>query len=159
MQPNLDHQLTPLLDDAIGQLPCRQAQVIIAHYLQGMDESAIASLLCCERTAVERHLYAGLRSLRHHLEGRLGQTIPLSDLVRFLSDQDQPAAPQAGFAQLTGITSLITRHPERDPLRSGKGFTARRVAATLRGWLSKLTGMRPRSAHKHPSQHEDHTLR
>ena len=52
------------LHGLIAQLPDRERESIVLHYLQGLDVKAIASLLGCPENTVKTHLFRGRAHLR-----------------------------------------------------------------------------------------------
>ena len=87
------------VDEAIEQLPEKQRQVIVAHFLQRQTHDAIARELGVTRPAVSYHVQKGVESLRACLDKK-GVVITSAFLLAGLSSELTEAAPVELAAKL-----------------------------------------------------------
>ena len=99
-------ELTGGLDDAIAQLPRRQREAIIVHYLQGMDRDQAAKHIGCSIEALHKRLQKGIDLLRRSLGRGSARTISSTMLIGYLTSQASAATPPAGLAHMAAASTL-----------------------------------------------------
>ncbi len=63
-------EISPLLDEAMAEIPEEQRAVLVAHYLQGANQSELAQQLNMSQSTISRKLQMGLDALRERLAAR-----------------------------------------------------------------------------------------
>jgi len=93
------HEVSPYVDEALGQIDDQLRQVLVKHFLEGQTTRQVAESLGCSQATVSRKVSAGLGSLRAVLKKR-GIIIAAISLSGLMAQNAAQAAPAVLVAEL-----------------------------------------------------------
>jgi len=92
-------EISPIVDDAIGQLPPDLRAPLVMHYLAGRTQAEVADELGIDQTTVSRRLEKGVVRLREEAK-KSGVIVSIALLLLFLKEGTVMAAPPTLVANL-----------------------------------------------------------
>ncbi len=101
-------EISKLMDEAIAQLPERLQHPLVAHFLEGRSQVAIAQELHLDESTVRYRIRKGIGQVRAYLKKR-GVTVTIGALAASLTSNASPAAPASLCATL-GKMALAGAH-------------------------------------------------
>ena len=93
------HEVSPYVDEALGQIDDQLRQVLVKHFLEGQTTRQVAESLGCSQATVSRKVSAGLGSLRAVLKKR-GIIVAAISLSGLMAQNAAQAAPAVLVAEL-----------------------------------------------------------
>ena len=98
-------ELSPLIDEALAELPEETRTLLVRHFLQGKSQASLAVEHLTSAATVSRRIKAGLETLRVRLRGK-GVLVAAAALSGFLADRTAQAAPEALLTELGKMTLI-----------------------------------------------------
>ena len=99
-------ELSPLIDEALAELPEETRTLLVRHFLQGTPQTALAIEHLTSTATISRRIAAGLQALRTRLRSR-GVVVAAAALTGLFGQATAHAAPPALLAEL-GKMALIS---------------------------------------------------
>ena len=98
--------LSPLIDEALTELPDEMRSLLVRHFLQGKSQAALAVEGLTSPATISRRIKAGLEELRTKLRSK-GVLASVALLASFFAEGVAEAAPEALMAEL-GKMAMIS---------------------------------------------------
>lgn len=127
-------QLSPRLDEAVGDLGELDRQAIWLRFFQHKSLAEIGQALGCAEDAARKRVARALERLQQELRKR-GVSSPLSSLPAVLGTQLSPAAPP----QLIEATLGAIAKPTASSLVLAEQVAKQFALATLKSWLAPVS--------------------
>jgi RNA polymerase sigma factor (sigma-70 family) len=102
-------ELSPLIDQALADLPEQTRTLLVRHFLQGTSQAALAVEHLTSAATISRRIRAGLDALRIQLQKK-GMMVAAAALASLLVQGKATAAPAALVSEL-GKMALISGAP------------------------------------------------
>jgi len=99
-------ELSPLIDEALTELPEEMRSLLVRHFLQGKTQAALAVEGLTSPATISRRIKAGLEELRLRLRSK-GVLASVVLLASFFAEGAAEAAPEALMAEL-GKMAMIS---------------------------------------------------
>ena len=111
-------ELSPLVDEALTELPEHTRTLLVRHFLQGRSQSALAVENMVSPATVSRRVNAGLEALRARLRSR-GVLVGAGLLASFFAEGAAKAAPGSLVSELGKMAMVSGAAPTTAAATSG----------------------------------------
>ena len=98
-------ELSPLIDEALAELPEGTRTLLVRHFLQGKSQASLAIEHLISPATVSRRVARGLEELRQRLR-RKGVLVAAAALSGFFAQSSAQAAPEALVTELGKMTMI-----------------------------------------------------
>jgi hypothetical protein len=103
-------EISPHVDEALAELPDETRVLLVRHFLQNVNQCALAAEMHTSPATISRKVKAGVEALRKQLKKK-GVCIASALLITMMRDYGAQAAPAELMVQLGKITMLSGGKP------------------------------------------------